>query len=114
MTSRLTTPKTLDAGQMRQGDVLIAAATQAIAGEAEPRDTDGSTVLAFGENTGHKHRFMDDGTIVQTRSSRQLTLTRASTLLHEEHTFIEIPSGQYDLPRQVEWTDDLEPRQVAD
>lgn len=104
----------LDSKQFRQGDVLIVATKQGIDGDAEAKASDGATVLAHGEVTGHRHRFMDDGAVTASRASRQLTLMRTSALMHEEHTHIEIPAGRYDLPRQVEWTDDLEPRQVAD
>jgi hypothetical protein len=98
----------------RQGDVLIVSTKAVESGDEEPKDSDGSTVLAHGEATGHKHRFMDDGEVVASRAQRQLTLMRTSALLHEEHSPIEIPAGRYDLPRQVEWTDENEPRQVAD
>ena len=108
------TKKVLDKGQFRQGDVLLVATDIAITGDAEPKASDGSTVLAHGEVTGHRHRFLDDGEIVRRRAARQLTLQRTSALIHEEHTVIEIPGHRFDLPRQVEWTDDLEPRQVAD
>src|SRR5579863_3387577 len=99
---------------VRQGDVLVVSTKTVEAGEKEPNGSDGSTVLAHGEVTGHAHRFMDDGEIVAGRARRQLTLMRTSALIHEEHSPIEIPAGRYDLPRQVEWTDDNEPRQVAD
>jgi hypothetical protein len=98
----------------RQGDVLLVSASNAIDGEREPAASDGTIVLAHGEVTGHRHRFMDDGSIVASRAQRQLTLMRASALIHEEHTHIEVPPGRYDLPRQTEWSDDLEPRTVAD
>jgi hypothetical protein len=33
---------------------------------------------------------------------------------HEEHDPITLPAGYYDLPEQVEWTDEDEPRVVED
>ena len=104
----------LNEKQMRQGDVLLVQIVSVETGETEPKASDNSMVLAHGEVTGHRHRFLDDGSIVHGRANRQLTLMRTSALIHEEHAPIDVPSGAYDLPRQVEWTDDHEPRQVAD
>ncbi len=105
---------TLNAGQIRQGDVLLVKIDKGDDGEREPLSADGSTVLAHGEVTGHRHRLLDADGVVQTRANRQLTLMRTTALLHEEHAPVDVPSGAYDLPRQVEWNDDLEPRTVAD
>ena len=106
----------LSTGQIRQGDVLLVRTEQVVTGETEHHDN-GELVLAHGEVTGHKHRFVcdvDAGEVVASRAARQLTLVQTRALLHEEHSPIEIPAGRYDLPRQTEWTDDLEPRQVQD
>ena len=103
---------------VRQGDVLLVQADSPIDGEREARDSDGSITLAHGEVTGHRHRFVvgkDAGEVVASRTARQLTLRQTTALLHEEHTHIDIPGGmRIDLPKQVEWTDEMEPRQVAD
>lgn len=104
--------------QARQGDVLLVQTDEIIEGEREIRDSDGAITLAHGEVTGHRHRFVvgkDTGEVVANRSARQLTLKQTTALMHEEHTHIDIPGGiRIDLPKQVEWQDSMEPRQVAD
>lgn len=103
--------------QARQGDVLLVQSDEIIEGEREPREG-GDIVLAHGEVTGHKHRFVvgkDAGEVVANRSARQLTLQQTTALIHEEHETIQIPGGiRIDLPKQVEHTDAMEPRHVAD
>ena len=100
----------LNADIIRQGDVLLVRAADCaehIAPAIEP------VVLALGEVTGHKHQFlarsragiMDEGL---------LAVSETTALRHEEHSPAAVPAGVYDLPVQVEWTDALEPRVVAD
>jgi hypothetical protein len=104
-----------DNKQYRQGDVLLVACKQS-GGEKEPASSDGCTVLAHGEVTGHRHRFeraMDAQALVGT-NVRQLYVNVPAMLLHEEHATPTVAPGHYDLPKQVEWTDANEPRQVAD
>jgi hypothetical protein len=98
---------------VRQGDVLI---VQSDKSEGEEIKQKGRTVLAFGEVTGHAHAFYDNSAkLYQAPKIRHLEIVKTKGLLkHEEHTKISIPNGKYDLPRQVEWNDDLEPRIVAD
>lgn len=101
---------------VRQGDVLLVATDRNDTGTQEPPAADGSIVLALGEATGHRHRFADSSAVVADAPRvRQLRVVGGtSALLHEEHSPIEVPAGRYDLPRQVEWTDDLEPIAVKD
>lgn len=105
----------LNKSQIRQGDVLLVA-TQRVTGEPEPIASDGCVVLAHGEVTGHRHRFerASEAQALAGSGVRQLIVNSAAALLHEEHSPPTIEPGHYDLPRQVEWTDDNEPRQVAD
>lgn len=104
--------------QARQGDVLLVESNKVIEGQPEARAADGAIVLAHGEVTGHRHRFVvgkDSGEVIANKAARQLTLQRTTALVHEEHTHIDIPGGvRIDLPKQVEWTDEMEPRRVAD
>jgi hypothetical protein len=105
----------LNKDQIRQGDVLLVRAEKS-SGEAEPIASDGSTVLAHGEVTGHRHRFerAAEATALVGTSVRQLYVNVPGMLLHEEHSAPKVLPGHYDLPRQVEWTDANEPRIVAD
>lgn len=103
----------LDTKQMRQGDVLLVATETIIEGEPE-KQAEGELVLAHGEVTGHRHRFMERGEITSSKAGRQLLLQDTARLFHEEHADFSVLAGRYDLPRQCEWDDSMEPRQVAD
>jgi hypothetical protein len=100
----------------RQGDVLL------VERDGEPTEVqlvahDGDAlVLALGEATGHAHQFRvaPEAKLMASPKGRHLKLVVSRGLTHEEHSPIEIPAGLYDLPRQVEWNDDLDPRVVAD
>ena len=106
----------LNPDQLRQGDVLLVRAQDQDATEPESIASDGSTVLAHGEVTGHRHRLerASEAQALTGSRIRQLLVGLDAPLIHEEHKTVVIPAGRYDLPRQVEWTDALEPRQVAD
>ena len=105
----------LNQGQIRQGDVLLVA-SKAVEGTPEPAASDGSVVLAHGEVTGHRHRFerASEAQALTGALVRGLIVKSAAALLHEEHSAPTVAPGHYDLPRQTEWSDDNEPRQVAD
>jgi hypothetical protein len=107
--------KTLDKDQIRQGDVLLVS-TKNSSGEAEAIASDGSTVLAHGEVTGHRHRFerAAEAHALTGTTVRQLYVNVPGMLLHEEHSAPTVAPGHYDLPKQVEWTDANEPRAVED
>jgi len=106
----------LNSKQIRQGDVLLVERATKDAVEAEPASADGSCVLAHGEVTGHRHRFerASEAQALTGARVRQLLVNAPATLLHEEHTQAPVKPGIYDLPRQTEWTDENEPRTVAD
>jgi hypothetical protein len=103
--------------QFRQGDVGLIAVT-ALPSDATPETADGSRiVLKYGEATGHAHAFSLTPavqTFITPKKERYLRLVEPMTLKHEEHTHIEIPPGVYAIPNQVEWSDEQEPRIVAD
>lgn len=103
----------LDEGQIRQGDVLLVRVSDSP--EIEP--TKAPVVIAHGEVTGHKHQFMAESRV--SYLGRETGLERfgvgaATDLLHEEHSAQTVPAGLYERPLQMEWSDDLEPRVVAD
>ena len=99
----------LNSAIIRQGDVLL------VRRSAAPEQAPASkpVVLALGEVTGHKHQFLarsragvvDEG---------MLAVSETVMLRHDEHTHIEVPPGLYDLPVQVEHTDQDEPHVVCD
>lgn len=102
--------KALAAEQIRQGDVLLVRVGDAgkIAPSIEP------VVIAHGEVTGHKHQFQADSRVSYLGREAGLHVGADSALKHEEHSAPTVPPGIYDLPAQTEWSDDLEPRVVAD
>lgn len=106
----------LDNTQIRQGDVLLVRVKDVPEGETEKRDSDGSATLAHGEVTGHRHRFTEIHVQVSKGAKvRHLRVVETEAfLLHEEHTAPKVLPGDYELPKQVEWNDALEPRVVAD
>lgn len=103
----------LDPQQIRQGDVLLVRV-----GDYEQTDpAPAAVIIAHGQVTGHKHQFMAESRV--SYLGRESGLERfgvgaPSALLHEEHTPPTVPMGLYDRPIQAEWSDDLEPRAVAD
>ena|SRR2546430_13454985 len=106
--------------QFRQGDVfleLIEDVESVELGDRLPLDR-GRVVLAYGEVTGHAHAIDDVGAILfrgkSANDDRFLRVLRPVSLLHEEHAPIELPQGLYRVRRQIEWTDAMEPRVVAD
>lgn len=96
----------------RHGDVMIASVEE-LPAEAKPRP--GAT-LAYGEITGHSHRFADPST-VELFGTEGLLFVRViadtATLIHEEHTAITIPRGVYRVWQQREYTPQ-EIRQIVD
>ena len=104
---------------LRQGDVLLIA-IDAIPKDAKKQPAKGKKViLALGEATGHHHRFefLDKSQNVKLYvadwGARYVHVTKASELLHEEHSTVKVPAGKYLLPQQVEYTP-AELRRVAD
>lgn len=103
----------------RQGDVLLIP-VKTIPEDAKPQPLqNGKVILAFGEVTGHHHRFEFMDTSENARlfyaadGSRYLEVTAPAELLHEEHATVAVPVGKYALPSQVEYTP-AELRRVAD
>lgn len=109
--------------QFRQGDVLIeligAVADLPSTATIRPRDN-GRLILAYGEVTGHVHAVLDAPMAAiyddpnATDGSFYLTIGGPSGVIHEEHGRIDLDPGLYRVQRQREWTDEDEPRQVAD
>jgi hypothetical protein len=84
----------------------------------------GKTILAYGEQTGHHHAFVADNVkLYATNNNRPANrqtrrfvtiFERPATLFHEEHGALEFAPGTYEIFQAREWTDDDEPRAVAD
>src|SRR5262245_10595054 len=87
----------------RHGDVLIAAAPS-IPPDARRRP---GAILAYGEVTGHSHRFEQMAGVELWEHSDILfakVTTDAATIIHEEHRPITLPRGVYQIWMQREYT----------
>jgi NUMOD4 motif/HNH endonuclease len=113
--------------QIRQGDVFLEPIKKIADSFVEaPLDRDGSAVLAYGEATGHKHRFEraadSDGSAlsiiyvhpVAKGEVARLKLAQPAHLLHEEHSPHEIPAGTWRVSRPYEYVPQELPRRVED
>ena len=108
------------------GDVLLMSTT--VSTGAVPVETNGTVILAHGETTGHSHHiigpqvamFRDDG--AGSGGTTYLKAVAPVSLEHgtigvagsADHDTLTLPPLEYESRRQVEWSDDQEPRQVAD
>lgn len=115
-------------GIIRQGDVLLRPITTAPRGPAKSNMD--KTILAFGETTGHHHRFEHKGVVAFFKEGDDAvgaqpigggggTLDRfigeptqivavtipegGADLIHEEHTALHVPAGTYEVVRQREY-----------
>lgn len=116
MTAEAMAERLADPGDhVRQGDVLLMRRSATPQG-ASPIERDGGrVVLAYGEVTGHAHALYGLQ-VTHYRESGNWYLTVADTadpLIHEEHSAIVIPPGDYELGLQVEYSP-AELRAVAD
>lgn len=98
---------------VRQGDVLLCLVSSIPKDAIEEQVTKGNKIiLAFGEATGHHHRFENVidrmGTPIMrlwtAAGERFLQVLVRSALQHEEHSTAYIDPGIYQLPVQVEYT----------
>jgi len=118
----------------RQGDVILCRVSALPDGAQLVPGQDKKIVLALGEATGHHHRIEDhisaaaaleiaDALIARHqakarlyadgRGDRYLVVDKPVTLLHEEHTALQIPPGIYEVPIQMEF-DSTTMRKVED
>jgi hypothetical protein len=104
--------------QYRQGDVLLCAIDEIPLRAMPEPSTDDRVVLAWGELTGHAHVFpAHEARLFRDEASGRAFVAIAeggAALVHEEHTLIRVPEGQYELRRQREYTPQRRPRYVAD
>jgi hypothetical protein len=102
----------------RQGDVLLEVVEALPEAATElPRSKRG-VVLAEGEVTGHAHRIPSRSAKLY-RTEQDARFLRVMgpapvALKHEEHTTVELPSGNYRVTIHAEYSPGDLPRQVAD
>ena len=107
----------------RQGDVLIVPPGhpryRKPKGKLTPKAAEqGQFIIAYGEVTGHTHAVpartatlsLDEGGVTY------LTVEELTEVRHQEHNplVLEPNAAPYQVTIQREWSDALEPRQVAD
>lgn len=93
----------------RQGDVLIVESDKTAAPvDVVKRD---KVTLALGEVTGHHHSIASTGCTGYASETDDVGLSsflvveeEQVELTHQEHSTINIPAGNYDVHRQVEYT----------
>jgi hypothetical protein len=105
---------------IRQGDVLVASAPKNLNPQTVISRDKGRVVLAYGEVTGHSHAIAERDAELYTlpnTDDRFLRImgTSGVALVHEEHSTIAIPPGEYLVRIQREYTSaDQAPLRVAD
>jgi hypothetical protein len=104
--------------QYRQGDVLLCAIDEIPVRATAIPSTGDRVVVATGELSGHAHVFpAREARLFRDEASGRAFVAIAeggAALVHEEHTLIRVPEGQYELRRQREYTPQRRPRYVAD
>ena len=113
-----------------QGDIVLERVPDGTSGAkaiASAIDPDNSVVLARGEMTGHRHRFLPNSNVLFFRDDAlardipsrlylghvKIADKGGAELRHEEHETIKLPQGTYRVRRQREF-DAGEARIVAD
>ncbi len=105
---------------IRQGDVLVMSAPKNLKPAEKVERDNGRVVLAYGEVTGHAHAILDREAELFTlpdTDDRFLRIMSKSgvSLVHEEHSAIPIPAGDYIVRHQREYTSaDQAPLRVQD
>lgn len=101
--------------QYRQGDVFIRRVRSLPKERRELPRENGRVVLAHGEATGHAHAISAPNVSLFDAGGRTFLSIGVDTvaLEHEEHSTIDLPAGDYEVVRQVEYTPEAI-RRVAD
>ena len=96
---------------IRQGDVVLIEVDSIPEGAVEIQPTkENKIILAFGEVTGHHHRFEDvteDNPTVKMWAVGMVKYIEVMTpimLKHEEHKALNVLPGIYKLPMQVQYS----------
>lgn len=95
----------------RQGDVLLKK-IDVLPDNLKPKDK----ILAYGEVTGHNHKFTSEQVLVfeDVKHQQFVDVKEEAILEHEEHKHITIPKGLYEVVIQREFDIFQGVRQVLD
>lgn len=101
---------------MRQGDVLLAQIDAMPNDTTEIARTKRGVILADGKATGHAHRITARAAklFVAKDGQRYLRAVETVKLVHEEHTAVEIPAGDFRVSIHAEYVAGDLPRRVED
>jgi hypothetical protein len=90
----------------RQGDVLLIKVDELPADAEQVKRDAGRIILAYGETTGHKHAIKAPQVkmIVTTNGERFLSSTTGFSLNHEEHATVKVPTGNFQVIIQREYS----------
>lgn len=88
----------------RQGDLLFREIECLPKGLKKKADK----VLAYGEVTGHSHRFPDNANVALFLNAKNQTFLQVSDvagslIIHEEHNPFIIEKGNYEIINEKEW-----------
>ncbi len=108
----------MDTATYRQGDVLIKRVQGIPEGLQQVPLDQGRVILAYGEITGHAHAVLGDVELlaadVEEMELRFLRVeSEMAEVVHEEHSTIELPAGDYEVRRQREYAPEAS-QMVAD
>lgn len=102
---------------VRQGDVLIEKISQIPKGLKKQKPVDGRVILAYGEATGHHHSIDADAVDWwkgDDKGDEQFVVLKVdSRVVHQEHSAIDLPKGNYRVTIQREYSPE-EIRRVQD
>jgi hypothetical protein len=90
---------------LRQGDVLLRQISQ-LPPDAKRIPANGRIILAHGEATGHHHSILSQEAAEYTTGGggRVVDVKAPTDLVHQEHTALPVPVGQFAIERQREYT----------
>lgn len=83
----------------RQGDVLIREVTSLPTGAKKLT----TNVLAYGEVTGHSHRFQGDAQLYGYGNELYMQVYQPTYIEHEEHQHKIVDPGIYKIEGEQEW-----------
>ena len=89
--------------QYRQGDIFftrIPELPELPEGLSERKNR----IIAEGEATGHHHRLLDGGCVLESAQGLFLAVYQATKVAHEEHRPITLEPGFYQVTRQREYS----------
>ena len=95
-----------DGAHVRQGDVLLVRRSAKPLGAGLLPRENGAVVLAHGEVTGHKHQLRGPQVNYYRDSGHEYVtvIGKPEPLVHEEHSALLMPPGDFELGQQVEYS----------